>query len=151
MPDASKADKLAKIGGIASTVAMIKQMDPPAQREMLADMDQKDPELAAEIRKLLVTFDDIERVPDREFQKLVREFDTPVLARAMKGASDSLKQKFRKNMSSRMYANLMDEVEMLGPLPKKEQVAARDRISLTLRKAVDNGDIALDGSERMVE
>ena len=78
-------------------------------------MEEKDPELAEEIRKLMFVFEDLVFVDDRGIQQLLKEVDQQKLVIAMKTAPEEIKAKLFKNMSNRAAQLLMEDLEALGP------------------------------------
>lgn len=109
-------------------------------------LDEKDPEMAEEIRKKLFTFEDIIKVDDRSLQKVLRDIDNKDLAMALKGVSDDLREKFYKNMSSRAVEMLKEEMEYMGPVRLRDVEEAQQKIVGVIRKLEEAGEIVLMGS-----
>jgi len=105
-----------RAGGIDSIVAIINKAGRKTEKQILEILDEKDPEMAEEIRKKLFTFEDIVKIDDKSLQKVVRDVDTKDLAMALKGVSDDLREKFYRNMSSRAVEMLKEEMEYMGPV-----------------------------------
>jgi len=63
----------------------------------------------------------------------------------MKGADDQLRERLFACMSSRAAANIMDEMEALGPVRLTEVQDAQKRIINTARRMSDEGSIVLAG------
>jgi len=135
-----------KTGGIDSIVEIISKAGRKTEKQILEILDEKDPEMAEEIRKKLFTFEDIIKVDDRSLQKVLRDIDTRDLAIALKGVSNDLREKFYKNMSSRAAEMLKEEMEYMGPVRIRDVEVAQQKIVSVIRKFEEAGEIVLMGS-----
>jgi len=104
-----------QLGGVEPIADMLNLMDKNTEKSIMSRVEEKDPELAEEIRKLMFTFEDLLYVDDKGIQNLLREVDNGKLVIAMKTAPDEIKQKLFKNMSNRAATLLKEDLEALGP------------------------------------
>lgn len=104
-----------QLGGVEPIADMLNLMDKNTEKNIMSRVEEKDPELAEEIRKLMFTFEDLMFVDDKGIQNLLREIDNGKLVIAMKTAPDEIKQKLFKNMSNRAATLLREDLEALGP------------------------------------
>lgn len=104
-----------QLGGVEPIADMLNLMDKNTEKNIMSRVEEKDPELAEEIRKLMFTFEDLMYVDDKGIQNLLREMDNNKLVIAMKTAPDEIKQKLFKNMSNRAATLLKEDLEALGP------------------------------------
>lgn len=104
-----------QLGGVEPIADMLNLMDKNTEKNIMSRVEEKDPELAEEIRKLMFTFEDLVYVDDKGIQNLLREVDNGKLVIAMKTAPDEIKQKLFKNMSNRAATLLREDLEALGP------------------------------------
>ena len=104
-----------QLGGVEPIADMLNLMDKNTEKNIMSRGEEKDPELAEEIRKLMFTFEDLMYVDDKCIQNLLREVDNGKLVIAMKTAPDEIKQKLFKNMSNRAATLLREDLESLGP------------------------------------
>ncbi len=104
-----------QLGGVEPIADMLNLMDKNTEKNIMSRVEEKDPELAEEIRKLMFTFDDLIYVDDKGIQNLLREVDNGKLVIAMKTAPDEIKQKLFKNMSNRAATLLREDLDTLGP------------------------------------
>jgi flagellar motor switch protein FliG len=101
-------------------------------------------ELADNLARLMVSFEDLERLDKRAIQALLRVVERPDLVLALKGAHRSLRDAFLVNLSQRAAADLGEEIE-LGGTPRRSQVKeAQERIVAAARKLAEEGVIYLD-------
>ncbi len=104
-----------QLGGVEPIADMLNLMDKNTEKNIMARVEEKDPELAEEIRKLMFVFEDLVFVDDRGIQQLLKEVDQQKLVIAMKTAPEEIKAKLFKNMSNRAAQLLMEDLEALGP------------------------------------
>ena len=99
-----------QLGGVEPIADMLNLMDKNTEKNIMSRVEEKDPELAEEIRKLMFTFEDLLYVDDKGIQNLLREMDNGKLVIAMKTAPDEIKQKMFKNMSNRASTLLREDL-----------------------------------------
>ena len=104
-----------QLGGIEPIADMLNLMDKNSEKNIMARVEEKDPELAEEIRKLMFVFEDLVFVDDRGIQELLKIVDNQKLVIALKTAPDEVKTKLFKNMSNRAAVLLKEDLEAMGP------------------------------------
>ena len=104
-----------QLGGVEPIAEMLNLMDKTTEKNIMSRVEEKDPELADEIRKLMFVFEDLVYVDDRGIQNLLREVDNGKLVIALKTAPEEVKAKIFKNMSNRASTLIKEELESLGP------------------------------------
>ena len=104
-----------QLGGVEPIADMLNLMDKNSEKNIMTRVEEKDPELAEEIRKLMFVFEDLVHVDDKGIQNLLKEVDQAQLVIALKTANDEIKTKLFKNMSNRAAGLLMEDLEALGP------------------------------------
>lgn len=96
-------------------------------------IQSQDKEIGNQIQDLMFVFENLGAVDDRSIQTLLRDVPGDVLQKALKGADDTLKEKFFKNMSSRASASLKEDLASMGPTKLSDVEAAQKR-SLLLQE-----------------
>lgn len=141
-----------RIGGIKTVAEILNQMDRTSEELILKNIEEKDPILAEEIRKLMFTFEDLLYVDDRGIQTILKEISTDDLALALKMASEELKEKIFKNMSSRAVEILKEEMEAKGPVRVSDVEKAQMNIVRVARRLEEEGKIVVGkrGGEELV-
>lgn len=102
------------LGGVPPVADMLNLMDKSNERNIIAKVEEKDPELAEEIKKRMFVFEDIVTVDDGGIQELLRAVDNGKLVLALKTATEEVRQKLFKNMSGRAATQLKDDLQTLG-------------------------------------
>ena len=108
-----------------------------------ADLYSKNPYLAANIDFYSISIEVIMYLDDRSVQKLLREVDSTVLAKALKNCSVDVKTKIFNNMSKRAAILLQEDIEFMGPVDMLEVINAQDTIIRKLIKLKNKGEIIL--------
>lgn len=134
-----------RIGGVKTVAEILNQMDRTSEELILKNIEEKDPILAEEIRKLMFTFEDLIHVDDRGIQTILKEISTDDLALALKMASEELKEKIFKNMSSRAAEILKEEMESKGPVRVSDVEKAQMNIVRVARRLEEEGKIVIGG------
>ncbi|MCP4693158.1 MAG: hypothetical protein GY859_34265, partial [Desulfobacterales bacterium] len=106
-------------GGLGRLADLLNNSDEMTSGLVLNEIEEQDPELAAEIKQRMFVFEDLVNVDDRGFQKVLRKVETRELAVALKAASTEVKEKVYKNMSVRAGDMLKEEIEGIGSLRMK--------------------------------
>jgi flagellar motor switch protein FliG len=135
---------LSKIGGPKSLANILNRTSVSLSKEIMENIEQRDPETALEIKRLMFLFDDIIYIQDKDIQRILREVDRRDLALALKIADDRVKEKIFKNMSERAGELLKEELQYMGPVKLKEVEGAQARIIDIIKQLEENEEISLN-------
>jgi flagellar motor switch protein FliG len=122
---------------------MLRRLEKLDRMEVLATLEQNDPDTAAGVKEFLYSFDDLLLIEDRSMQKLLAEIDSKSLASALKGASEEIKDKVRNNLSKRARETLNEEMELLGTLPPPTIQAAQKSIVEVIQRLDQAGELTM--------
>lgn len=117
--------------------------DRQTEIRFLTALDQSNRGSAKKIRQLMFTFDDLMKLDAGSVQTLMRSVDRDVLARALKGASDPVRNFFFANMSSRSSRNMQNDIESLGPIRLKEVDEAQSKMTDLAKELAEKGEIMI--------
>ncbi|MFW6122635.1 MAG: flagellar motor switch protein FliG [Thermodesulfobacteriota bacterium] len=132
------------LGGPQSVAEILNQMERTQEANILKRLEEEEQgDLAEEIRRYLFTFEDLLGVDDRGLMALLKEINTQELAMALKAASDELKDKFFRNMSSRAAEMLQEELEIMGPTRLRDVETAQQRIIQVAKRLETEGQLVL--------
>jgi len=137
---------LEEYGGVKAVSELFNRMDRRASRNVLEQIESRDPELAASIRDLMFVFEDILLIDDQGIMEILKRVDKKSLAMALKGSNDELRTKFFRNMSQRAAEMLKEEMEYLGPIRVKEVEKAQHEIVEVVRNLEEEGVIVIGGA-----
>ncbi len=117
-----------QLGGVEPIADMLNMMDKNSEKNVMARVEEKDPELAEEIRKLMFVFEDISFVDDKGIQELLKVVDNTKLTLALKTATEEIKTKLFNNMSNRAATLLSEDLEAMGPSKLSDVEKAQQEI-----------------------
>jgi flagellar motor switch protein FliG len=139
----------AALGGVQPVAEMLNVMDKNTETSIMSRLEEKDPLLAEEIRKLMFVFDDIVKIDDRGIQTLLKEVDNGKLLLALKTASEEIRNKIFKNISGRAAEMLREDLNNMGPSRLSDVEQAQQEIVNAARRLEAEGKIliARGGSE----
>lgn len=132
-------------GGVKDVAEILNMIERATEKTIMADLEERDPELADEIARLMFTFEDIIYVDDAGIQKTLREIESKDLALALKASNDEVKEKVLKNMSERAREMIMEEIEFMGPVRMKNVEEAQQKIVAVIRRLEESGDVVISG------
>lgn len=134
----------AQAGGIQTIVDILNQVDRQTEKTILNSLEMDNPELADEIKRRMFLFEDIVYLDDRSVQRFLREVDLQRdLPLALKNASEEVKAKIFRNMSSRAVEMLKENIAYLGPVRLRDVDEAQQRIVSLIRRLEEQGEIIL--------
>ena len=137
--------KKSNLGGVKAAAEILNMMGTAVETSVLDFVREADGELAQKIMDNMFTFDDLEKIDDRGFQALLKEVQTDQLVLALKAASQELREKVFRNMSSRAAESLREDLESRGPVKLSEVEAEQKEMLKIVRRLVDEGQIVLAG------
>ncbi|PZU95479.1 MAG: flagellar motor switch protein FliG [Chelatococcus sp.] len=117
--------------------------DRQTEMRFLSALDASNQEAAERIRALMFTFEDLGKLDAAGLQTLVGQADKATLARALKGASQGMRDFFFGAMSQRAAKTMQDDMESLGPLRLKEVDEAQTTLVQLTKDLAEKGEIVL--------
>jgi flagellar motor switch protein FliG len=100
-------------------------------------------ESAERIKALMFTFDDLTRLDSGSAQTLMRHIDKDRLAVALKGASETVRQFFMSNMSTRAAKMLTDDMAAMGAVRLKDVDEAQAQLVNLAKDLAAKGEIMI--------
>lgn len=137
-------------GKLRSAAKLIGALGPQVERRVTERLAQADPQKAKVIRELSMPFESIAALSARDLQQLLATLDLAVVARALKGAPQTVFQAVTAAMSSRAAAQLGDEMQDLQRLKLEDVQAARKAVVDQLRQMIERGQVAIAGASDYV-
>ncbi|MDA8233847.1 MAG: flagellar motor switch protein FliG [Clostridia bacterium] len=128
-------------GGVQAVVDVLNRVDRSTEKTIMESLEVQNPELAEEIKARMFVFENIVQLDDRAIQQVLKEVDTKDLALALKGSSEEVSNKIRRNMSKRAGEMLKEEIEFMGPVRLRDVEEAQQRIVNIIRKLEEAGEI----------
>jgi len=132
-------------GGVDRLAEILNLADEMSSELIMGEIEEQNPELAAQIKQKMFVFEDIVLVDDKGFQKLLRKVETSELAVALKAASDEVKEKVYHNMSARAGDMLREEIADMGPVRMNDVSAAQQKITGLIQDMEFKGELIISG------
>lgn len=140
-----------KVEGVDRAAQTLGRLGRDQQEPLLDRIASEDNDLCNVLRRRMVVFDDLKTVPDRGIQALLKGIERQTLLLALRGASSPMRELFLKNMSQRAAADIVDEIEIMGPTAKPAIQNAQEEIVQIALKLQDEGLIQIaTGNAEMV-
>jgi flagellar motor switch protein FliG len=151
----SKLESLAsykvEVGGPRSVADVFNRLGAKVSKATLSQIEQLDQELAASIKEMMFTFEDMVDLDGNSIREILKAVDKNDLMLALKNAAEELKEKFYANMSQRAKDAFIEELQFLGAVKMKEVEGAQRRIVDAVQALAEQGILQLGESEEMVE
>ena len=130
-------------GGVKSLVDMLNYSDRGTERNILEYLDEKDGELADEVRKLMFVFEDLTILDAKAIQQLLKEVEMKDIALALKGGNEDVKTLIFANMSTRAAQMLQEDMDFMGAVKRRSVEEAQGRIVAVVRRLEETGKIQI--------
>jgi len=117
--------------------------DRQTETRFLTALEQENRDAAERIKALMFTFDDLIKLDTGSAQTLMRNIDKDKLAIALKGASETVRQFFFSNMSTRAAKMLVDDMQALGPVRLRDVDEAQALLVNIAKDLAAKGEILI--------
>jgi flagellar motor switch protein FliG len=132
-----------KIGGVEPIAEMLNLMDKATEEQILDNLEERDPDLAEQIRQLMFVFDDLVKIDDRGIQELIKNVNNDKWKVALRTASDGVKDLVFKNMSERAAVMLREDMEAMSAVKLSDIETMQMEIIQITRKLEAEGKIII--------
>jgi flagellar motor switch protein FliG len=133
-----------QLGGVSPIAEMLNIMDKSTEQGIMARVEERDPQLAEEIRRLMFVFEDIMFIDDRGMQTMLKEVPNDKLTVALKTAPDEIKEKIFKNISKRAADLLREDLNAMPPVRLSDVEAAQQEIVNVAKRLEAEGKIMIN-------
>ena len=133
--------KAAERGG--AHVNLAKARDLARALVQAGQIKEADADLGSKIEDLMVVFENLLNLSDRDIQALMREISSETLMMALRGADEAVRNKIMGNMSRRAAELLRDDLENMPPVKLSDVEAAQKDIMSTAKRLAEAGEITL--------
>jgi flagellar motor switch protein FliG len=136
---------LERAGGVESIAEILNLVDRTTEKGILENLEEEDPDMVEQIRRLMFVFEDIILVNDKGIQSVLKEVEHDELALALKTASEELKEKIFRNMSERAATLIKEDMEFMGPVRVSDVEQAQQRVVDIVRRLEEAGEVIIQG------
>src|SRR6201998_259767 len=117
--------------------------DRQTETRFLTTLEEQNRESAERIKQLMFTFDDLVKLDTGSAQTLMRPLEQDKVGIALKGATDSARQFFLGNMSTRAPKMLVDEMKAIGPVRLRDVDEAQALLVNLAKDLAAKGEIMI--------
>ncbi|MCQ2740587.1 MAG: flagellar motor switch protein FliG [Alphaproteobacteria bacterium] len=123
-------------------------LDRNTEGRFMEALEERNRESADRVKSLMFTFEDLVRIDSQGIQILLRNVDKDKLAIALKGASETVKELFFNNMSTRAGKIVKEDMDAMGPVRMRDVEEAQQHIVTTAKDLAPSGEIIVsEGKE----
>jgi flagellar motor switch protein FliG len=140
-----------EVDGMGALTAILKSSDLSFGDRLLEELEEQDPALGRNLKERLYTLEDIAGAADRPVQEKLRSMSNRDIALLLKGRTEVFAKKILSNLSSVREAELKEEIEIMGPVPKIEAEAAAREFLAWFRLNREEGRILMLDDEDVVK
>src|SRR5690242_5535873 len=127
--------------------------DRQTETRFLTTLEEQNRASAERIKNLMFTFDDLVKLDTASAQTMMRHIDKDKLAIALKGASETVRQFFFGNMSTRAAKMLLDDMQAMGPVRLRDVDEAQALLVNLVKDLAGKGELMITknrGDEELV-
>lgn len=136
-------------GGVKAAAKMLSGLSIEEKERILKEIALKDPDMAMELKKNIISFEDLKKMTISMLQEFLRDVDLKTLGLALRVSSVELRNFFLENVSKGMKRDIEDILN--GPPQKKSSVReAQEKVLEIAKKKVDRGELILNSSDEYV-
>ncbi|XKH60302.1 flagellar motor switch protein FliG [Halomonas sediminis] len=139
--------KRSKKGGVRTAAEILNLMNSTQEDLAIEMVRSHSDDLAQKIIDEMFLFENLFDLDNRAIQMVLQEIDTNSLVVALKGAQDSLVDKFLLNMSQRAAVLIREDMEARGPIRVSQVETEQKAILQVVRRLADAGEIVLAGGD----
>ena len=132
-------------GGVRAVAELFNRLDSNASREILEQIEEREPVLGEGIRNLMFVFEDLLLIDAPGMREILSRVDKKTLTVALKGTSETLRTHFFSNMSERGSEMLKEDMEAMGAIKIREVEQAQQAIIAVVRQLEAEGVLSLKG------
>lgn len=133
--------------GMVSLVEILKTLDKDVSTAILDRLENKDKDLFSQVDKLLLVFEDLLDLSDKDIQTILKHISSDDLVKALKGAPDELAERFFNNMSQRAAEIMREDMQVMPPLKLSDVEDAQQSVLQVVRKLDSEGVISLKSDD----
>ncbi|QIZ76807.1 FliG C-terminal domain-containing protein [Ferrimonas lipolytica] len=145
----SNQTKAPKVDGIKRVADIVNNFS-GKQEVLLKTLREQDHNVAEQVESRMFDFAVLGRQKDDVLQSLVAQVEPQLLAMALKGANEGVRNAIMNALPKRMVQGLTSEMQALGSVPSSQAAAARTELMLKAKLMMEQGELELQLFEDQV-
>ena len=138
------------LGGTKEAAKILSGARKTTEQRVMPKLFKIDRDVAKAIEEALFIFENLLDMDDKNLGTLIRNIDSDVLTRALKGVDEDIRTRFLGCMSARAADGIRDEMEARGPMKLSEVLEAQKIIIQQARALAKDGTIMMGGDDDYV-
>ena len=138
------------LGGTKEAARILSGARKTTEQRVMPKLFKIDREVAKAIEEALFVFENLLDMDDKNLGTLIRNVDSDLLTRALKGVDEATRNRFLGCMSARAADGIRDEMEARGPMKLSEVLDAQKAINQLARALAKDGTIMMGGDDDYV-
>ena len=138
------------LGGTKEAARILSGARKTTEQRVMPKLFKIDRDVAKAIEEALFVFENLLDMDDKNLGTLIRNIDSDLLTRALKGVDEATRNRFLGCMSSRAADGIRDEMEARGPMKLSEVLDAQKAIIQLARALAKDGTIMMGGDDDYV-
>ena len=147
----SLASYKVEVGGPRAVAEIFNRLGQKAAKTTIAHIEQIDEQLAAKIKEMMFTFEDIIKLDNNAIREILKNIDKKDLSLSLKSAPEELKQKFLSNMSQRAGEQFIEELQYLGVVKVRDVENSQRKVVELVQTLSEQGTIQIGEEDDVVE
>ena len=136
-----------QLGGTRDAAKILSSARKATEARVMPKLAKIDKEVAKAIEEAMFVFDNLLDLDDKSLGTLIRNVDSDVLVRALKGVDEAARNRFLGCMSARAADGIRDEMEARGPMRLAEVLEAQKTIIGVARSLAKDGTINMGSGD----
>ena len=134
-----------QLGGTREAAKILSSARKITEQKVMPKLAKIDREVAKAIEEAMFIFDNLLELDDKNLSTLIRNVDSDVLVKSLKGVEETVRNRFLSCMSSRAADGIRDEMESLPPMKLAEVLDAQKVMISIARGLVKDGTLQMPG------
>ena len=135
-----------QMGGTREAAKILQGARKATEQRVMPKLAKIDREVAKAIEEAMFVFDNLLEMDDKNLSTLIRNIDSDVLVRSMKGVDEDVRNRFLGCMSSRAADGIRDEIESRGPMKLVDVLEAQKVMIGIARGLIKDGTLTMPGN-----
>lgn len=136
-----------QLGGAKDAAKILSSGRKATENRVMPKLAKIDRDIARQIEDQLFVFDNLLEMDDKNLGVLIRNVDSDLLVRALKGVDETGRNRFLGCMSARAADGIRDEIEARGPMKLAEVLDAQKGVITVARQLAKDGTIMMGGGD----
>ena len=141
-------DQTVRSGGVSAVAEILNSADRRTEREILLSLEHDSPELADQIRKVQVIFDDLLHATDQDIRAVLDQLDLETISLALRTARERLVRKALLNLDGDDAGHVERELQSVEPMRISEIEAAQQKVAEVVERLRSAGEISVPAMRR---